>query len=325
MLPKESALAFYQSIVANETSGNYEQKVLGLRRIFNGVLLKMFPNISEQAFYCACIDNIFEVKKKRGEFRSSFYKKQREYHQLRLYFNNIMHSKIEADEGGYLTATRSLSSLINFCSQIDIPVEVSTIFTHPDINSTSKNLSKRKINSAIDVEKSKTDSTTVLSPPPTLCLIVDRRNDLSKAQLLEIENGIKAVIKDALKANLNFVVFTIKNDSSILAFPLSEKKIRFSFNGYSEDEQIKPLRDYLVNLRPAVQYHFFLTNASEEKKFHIPVALNESSFLMRIGIVENRMDNDLSDTRKWSSFDKLILESNLPSFFDWIIRIINNE
>ena len=234
-----------------------------------------------------------------------------------------MHSEIEADEKGYKTATRSLSSLIKFCSQINIPTDVSIIYTH--IKSPSRELFIRTEASNLNVKNTKIDPPLLLSTPPILCLIVDRRNHLSDVQLLNIEKGIKAITKDAIKNDFNFIVFTIKNDSSILAFPISEKKIRFSFNGISEDEPIKPLRDYLVNLNAKVQYHFFLTSASAEKNFCIPVSLNETSFMMSIGIIENGIYNNLSDTRKWSIFDKLILESNLPSFFDWIIKIINNE
>ena len=323
MLTKESALAFYQDIVANGKSGNYEQKVLVLRRIFNRVLLKMFPSISEQDFYRACIDQIFETKKKRGEFRTSFSKNQREYHQLRLYFNRIMHSEVVADENGYLTAVHSLSSLINFCSKIDIPVDVTSIYASQDIKSTNKK--SIIINEDPNIETTKTVSTSVLSKPPTLCIIVDRRNDLSNEQLVEIEKGIKMIIKNAHKGNINFVVFTIKKDSSILTFPISEKKVRFSFNGISEDEQIKPLRDYLVNLKPKVQYHFFLANASAGYVFRIPVSLNESSFMMSIGMVGKGIEKKLSYSRNLSHFDKLILDSNLPSFFDWIVKIVNNE
>lgn len=325
MLPKESALTWYQRIVDNEKSGNYEQKVLGLRRIFNSVLLEMFPNISEQAFYCACIDQIFEVKKNRGEFRPYFSKNQREYHQLRLYFNNLMHSKIEADEKGYLTATRRLSSLINFCSQLDIPADVSTIYASTNTYTHNTKPVRRRDNSVPNEIESNKVTPSEVPAPPTLCLIVDRRIDLPKPQLLEIENGIKKITHNVAKSNFNLVVFTIKPDSSILAFPISEKKNRFSFNGSSEDEQIRPLRDYLVNLKPEIQYHFFLTRATTENKFRIPVSLNDSSFLMSIGIVENGTKNDLSDSRNSSNFDKLILDSNLPSFFDWIVKILNSE
>lgn len=323
MLSKESALTWYQCIVANEKSGNCEQKVLGLRRIFDSVLLEMFPNISEQAFYCACVDEIFNVKKRQGEFRPSFSKNQREYHQLRLYFNNVQHSKIEADEKGYITAARRLSSLINFCSKIDIPVDVSTIYSDTSIKESKPTTNSHK-KRLVNVANAKLESKQV-APMPTLCIIVDRRNDLSNAQLHEIENGIKNIIKETVKINFNFVVFTIKNDSSILAFPISGKKSRFSFNGESEQEQIKPLRDYLINLKPEVQYHFFLTKASAERNFRIPVSLNDSSFLMSIGIIDGANEKNLSDTRKLSNFDKLVLDSALPSFFGWIIKILNNE
>ena len=325
MLTKESALAFYQGIVTNGKSGNYEQKVLGLRRIFNRVLLKMFPNISDQDFYRACIDQIFEIKKKRGEFRTSFSKNQREYHQLRLYFNRIMHSEVVADEKGYYTAVQGLSSLINFCSKIDIPVDITSIYASQHIKAINKESIKTKKIPNIQVEKTKTVSTSFKIIPPTLCIIVDRRNDLSNEQLLEIENGIRIITNKALKGNLNFVVFTIKNNSSILAFPISEKKVRFTFNGISEEEKIKPLRDYLVNLKPEVQYHFFLTSASAEYSFRIPVALNDLSFIMSIGMIGKGIDRKLSYSRKLSHFDKLILDSNLPSFFDWIVKIVNNE
>lgn len=318
-------MSWYQRIVANDKSGNYEQKVLGLRRIFNSVLLEMFPNISEQAFYCACIDQIFEVKKSRGEFRPSYVKNQREYHQLRLYFNNLMHSKIEADEEGYLTATRRLSSLINFCSQIDVPTDVSTIYATANKQPSRHNSFKIKDKPSHKVAMSEVKSTSREMASSTLCIIVDRRNDLPDAHLFEIEKGIEAVINNATAKNFNFVVFTIKKGSSVLAFPITGKKTRFSFNETSEDEQIKPLRDYLVNLNPEVQYHFLLTKASAENKFRIPVSLNDSSFLMSIGIIEKNEDNNLSDSRNSSSFDKLILSSNLPSFFDWIGKIINND
>lgn len=318
-------MSWYQRIVANEKSGNYEQKVLGLRRIFNSILLEMFPNISEQAFYCACIDQIFEVKKSRGEFRPSYAKNQREYHQLRLYFNNLMHSKIEADEKGYLTATRRLSSLINFCSQIDIPSDVSTIYATANRQPARHNLPKIKGGPSHKVAISEVKSTSQEVASSTLCIIVDRRNDLLDAHLFEIEKGIKTVINNAIAKNFNFVVFTIKKGSSVLAFPITGRKTRFSFNGTSEDEQIKPLRDYLVNLNPEVQYHFLLTKASAENKFRIPVSLNDSSFLMSIGVIEKSDNNKLSDSRNSSSFDKLILSSNLPSFFDWIGKIINNN
>lgn len=318
-------MSWYQRIVANEKSGNYEQKVLGLRRIFNSILLEMFPNISEQAFYCACIDQIFEVKKSRGEFRPSYAKNQREYHQLRLYFNNLMHSKIEADEKGYLTATRRLSSLINFCSQIDIPSDVSTIYATATRQPARHNLPKIKGGPSHKVVISEVKSTSQEVASSTLCIIVDRRNDLLDAHLFEIEKGINTVINNAIAKNFNFVVFTIKKGSSVLAFPITGRKTRFSFNGTSEDEQIKPLRDYLVNLNPEVQYHFLLTKASAENKFRIPVSLNDSSFLMSIGVIEKSDNNKLSDSRNSSSFDKLILSSNLPSFFDWIGKIINNN
>lgn len=325
MLPKERALYWYQCIVDNEKSGNYEQKVLGLRRIFNGVLLEMFPNVSEQAFYCVCIDQIFEIKKSRCEFHPSFAKKQREYHKLRLYFNNLMHSKIEADEKGYLTATRSLSSLIKFCSQIDVPTGVSTIYANIDKQTPRLNQIKHKEKLSQEDVTSEVKTTSKEAMPSTLSIIVDRRNDLPDAQLFEIEKGIKAVINNSTTKNFNFVVFTIKKDSSVLAFPISGKKTRFSFNGTSEDEQIKPLRDYLVNINPEVQYHFLLTKASAENKFRIPVSLNNSSFLMSIGIIEKSDNNKLSDSRNSSNFDKLILSSNLSSFFDWIGKIINND
>lgn len=325
MLPKESALSWYQRIVANEKSGNYEQKVLGLRRIFNSVLLEMFPNISEQAFYCACIDQIFEVKKSRGEFHPSFAKNQREYHKLRLYFNNIMHSKIEADEKGYLTAARSLTSLINFCSQIDVPTGVSTIYSHIDAQSPKPKPIKRKEKTSQKTVVSKAELSQAMPTPPTLCIIVDRRDDLSNSQLLEIENGITTISASSGNKKFNFVVFTIKGDSSVLAFPITGKKNRFSFNGSNEDEQINPLRDYLINLHPEIQYHFFLTKATVENRFHIPVSLNDSSFLMSIGIVEKDGDNRISENRNSSSFDKLILSSNLPSFFDWVGKILNND
>lgn len=316
---------WYQRIVANNESGNYEQKVLGLRRIFNSVLLEMFPNISEQAFYCACIDQIFEVKKSRSEFRPAYAKNQREYHLLRLYFNNLMHSKIEADEKGYLTATRRLSSLINFCSQIDVPTDVSTIYANANKQPARHNFPKIKEEPSHKVTISEVKSSSQEMASSTLCIIVDRRNDLPDSHLFEIEKGIKAVINNATARNFNFVVFTIKKDSSVLAFPITGKKTRFSFNGISEDEQIKPLRDYLVNLNPEVQYHFLLTKASAENKFRIPVSLNDSSFLMSIGIIEKSDDNKFSDSRNSSSFDKLILSSNLSSFFDWIGKIINNN
>ncbi|MDE6020023.1 MAG: hypothetical protein K2H01_03355 [Ruminococcus sp.] len=323
MLSKESALTWYQRIAENEKSGNYEQKVLGLRRIFNSVLLEMFPNISEQAFYCTCIDLIFKVKKNSGEYHYSFGKRQREYHQLRLYFNNLMHSKIEADEKGYLTAVSRLSSLINFCSQIEIPTDVSIIYANAKV--TESEFHERNRNCTVNETTTKIESTTIVSSYPTLCLIVDRRNDLSNTELQEIENGIKNVTKNAIKGNVNFVVFTIKTNSSILAFPISEKKTRFSFNGISEEEQINPLRDYLVNLNPAVQYHFFLTKASAENRFRIPISLNELSFIMSIGIIENGNNHYLSDSRCSSRFDKLVLDSNLPSFFDWVGKIITNK
>ena len=286
----------------------------------------MFPNISEQDFYRACIDQIFEAKKIRGEFRPSDSRHQREYHQLRLYFNRIMHSTVDADEKGYLTAVEGVSSLINFCSQIEIPTNIYSIYSYADIKSPSRKLSKKnKEKSDIHRGVPKTDSPTVYPTPPTLCIIVDRRSKLSNKQLLEIENGITAITKNAEKDNWTIIVFTIKSDSSVLTFPIFKKKIRFSFNGTSEDEQIKPLRDYLYNLKPDVQYHFYLTNASKEKNYRLPISLNESSLLMNIGIVENGLDSNLSHTRQSSCFDKLILESKLPSFFDWLIKIINNE
>lgn len=325
MLSKERALAWYQRIVDNEKSGNYEQKALGLRRIFNSVLLEMFPNISEQAYYCACIDHIFELKKQRGEFRPCFNKNQREYHQLRLYFNNLMHSKIEADEKGYLTAIRRLSSLISFCSQIEIPREVYTIYDNTNENVPNTKLVRRRDKQTVNAVTPKAESKPIVTNPPTLCLIVDRRYDLTNSQLFEIENGITAITNNAIKGKFNFVVFTIKNDTSILAFPISAKKARFSFNNPSTEEQINPLRDYLINLKPKVQYHFFLTKASADNKFRIPILLNNSSFIMSIGIVEKSVDNYISESRNSSNFDKLILDSNLPSFFDWIIKIINEK
>lgn len=285
----------------------------------------MFPNISEQDFYRACIDQIFEVKKILGESNPIYYKNQREYHQLRIYFNRIMHSTIDADEKGYLTAVHGVSSLINFCSLIEIPEEVYTIYSYANIKSPHRKQSKGDNKSNGHSGLPKTDSAKVHRTPPTLCIIVDRRSDLSNEHLLDIENGITTITQNAVKGNWTVIVFTIKSDSSVMAFPISDKKKRFYFNGTPEDEQITPLRDYLYNLRPEVQYHFFLAKASAEKHFHLPVSLNESSFLMRIGIVEKALHSDLSDTRESSSFDKLILESKLPSFFDWLVKIINNE
>lgn len=235
-----------------------------------------------------------------------------------------MHSTVEADEKGYLTAVRGVSSLINFCSQLEIPKNVYTIYSYEYIKSPSGKQSKRYEYTENHL-KPNTDLASDLRTPSILCIIVDRRTELSNEQLLKIENGITAIIQNAIKGNWTVIVFTIKPDSSILAFPIFDKKIRFSFNGTSEDEQIKPLRDYLYYIRPEVQYHFFLTNASTEKKFRLPVSLNESSFLMKIGIVEKALDSSLSDTRESYSFDKLILDTNLPSFFDWLVKIINNE
>lgn len=286
----------------------------------------MFPDISEQDFYRACIDQIFEVKKSRGGFRPFYSRYQRAYHQLRIYFNRIMHSTVEADENGYVAAVQGVSSIVNFCSQTEIPKNVYSIYANRDTKSPSRKQGKGdKKDSLGHNSVSMTDSAVGFRTPPLLCIIVDRRTDLSNKLLLEIENGITAITKNAVKDNWTIIVFTIKSDSSVLALPILDKKIRFSFNGTSEDEQIKPLRDYLYNLRPDVQYHFFLTNATTEKNFCLPISLNQSSFLMNIGIVEKNIESNLSDTRNSSIFDKLILGSNLPDFFDWLVKIINNE
>ena len=109
----------------------------------------MFPNISEQDFYRACIDQIFEIKKRRGEYRLSYSKNQREYHQLRLYFNRIMQSEVEADEKGYFTAVHGLSSLISFCTQIDIPVGITSIYASQDIKFSNKKPTTKNDNSKI--------------------------------------------------------------------------------------------------------------------------------------------------------------------------------
>lgn len=286
MLHKESAILWYRHIVANDKSGNYEQKALGLRRIFNSVLLEMFPNITNQAFYYTCINRIFDVKKSRGEFRPSSTKNQKEYHKLRLYFNNLMHSKIEADKNGYLTATRRLSSLINFCSQIAVPTDVSNIYANVDKQIQRPNRIKHKEDTSPKTVTSEVKTMSKKTMRSTLCIIVDRRNDLPDTHLFEIEKGIRKVTNNYTTKKFNFVVFTIKNDSSVLTFPISGKKTRFSFNGTSEDEQIKPLRDYLINIKPEVQYHFLLTKATAVNKFRLPVRLNDSSFVMSIGIIE---------------------------------------
>lgn len=325
MLPKESALALYHRIADNDKTGNYEQKVLGLRRIFDSVLLEMFRNISERDNYRACIDQIFEVKKKHGEFTPYDKNKQREYHRLRLYFNNLMHSKIEADEAGYLFATRLLSSLINYCSQLEVPADVSAIYAGANSNTLKTKTISHRDNPPIITTCLKEETPLEVLTPPTLCLIIDRRCDLSHSQLLEIENGITKITQYAANSNFNFIVFTIKLNLSILTFPITQKKKQFSFNGSYDGEQIKPLRDYLVNLKPEVQYHFFLTRATVENRFRIPVSLNDSSFLMTIGIIEKDANKNISYSRNSSSFDKLILDSNLPSFFDWIVKFLNNE
>lgn len=322
MLSKETALSRFQGIVVNNSTGSYLQKILGLRYILDNVLLEMFPDISEQGGYLACIDQIFEVKKLNGEYTPSLERKRQEFHKLRKYFNNIMHSKIEANAVGYINATRELSSLINFCSQIEIPAEVSAIFTCTNV----------KVPSTSSIRSSnKTIANTIrpqVEPPsvmPTLCLIVDRRPGLSDSQLLGIDNGIKTITKKVIKGKFNIVVFTIKRDSAVIAFPISGKKVQFPYSGDSENERIKPLRDCILNLNSDTQYHFLLTKATSECIFNPPVTLNDSSFLMTIGIVDNRFDAYLTDAQNNTTFDKLILESNLPSFFDWIVKIINNE
>jgi hypothetical protein len=306
MLSKESAEHWYDRIIQNHDNGTCEQKVLGLRRIFDSVLLEMFPNISEQAFYRARVDEIFNSKKLGKTKRSDYLKTKREFHLLREYLNNIQHSVIEADSDGYIQAVRRLSQLINFCSGIEIPSAILSIYKAECHNISNETTSKPKENKL------------------TLCLIVDRRHLDSVDVLQGIEFGITKIKDETKNYGYGFVVLTLKDMESVLAFPYIGKKNRFSFQSQSNVELVRPLNDYLINASPSKLYLFYLSNAACSNSSNIVFNIKDISLFMKIGIIPKEYQG-LYVSHNTDNFDKLIKEDNLPQLFEWIVSVLKQE
>lgn len=309
MLSPDRAKEWFFQIKENHEYGNYEQKVLGLRRIFDGVLLEMFSDISEQAFYYTAVERIFESTKCNNYPTSDIKKLKREFHTLRKYLNNVQHSKVEADIKGYRCALRTLSTMINFCVSSAVP---STLIPSTKASNTS-NSHKTIIDS---------NQNNLSSSKLTLIIIISRDNVVSPTQLYDIEGGIEFLKQHLEKIIKRFIVISINDCELLLSLPFRNSKHKFSLNNNNEVLSLRPLKNLIDSTKTSNIIVFYISTTNPRYNFTIPKFLTKTAEIsMSIGIINKQ--STLSDVS--SSFDKLINEDNLPNFFNWVVKLIENN
>lgn len=315
MLSHQSATKWFSKILENDQSGNCEQKVLGLRRIFDSVLLEMFPNISDQGFYMAAIDKIFTtpIGSKYGTKESK--RLQREFHSLRKYLNSVQHSQIEADIVGYVRSLRRLAVLIAFCATTHIPDEISTLVGKGDHK--NRNIAEQ-FNSS-DTSHPKDDG--IHDREKVSPIFIFDRGTLKNAEVIKLlENEIDNLCNKIGGEVNKFIVTSMNRNELLLSLPLSRTKHRFTYPDDMSVLNLRPLHDFITNAHISKFAVFYLSDANSTTIFEMPSFLSASLFTLTIGI----LDDSYHDLSKKNRFDKLVKLENLSRFFNWSSIVIGN-
>lgn len=311
MLTVESAHIWYSKILQNDKTGNLEQKILGLRLIFDSLLLEMFPNRSGQDFYYSGIELIFAHTKSTSKSKINNDLAKKDFHKLRDYLNSIQHSKIEADNLGYITCIKRLANLIQFCSNTYPPDEITSLSSNI---TTKKNLVKKHLDNTSTVKDIEKSSYT---------FIIDT-NSLSSNAISYIEQGLKS-INETFSTNLvNIEVYSISQNTAKYTSSLVSKQRIFNFNTDNVLDLIKPLSDIYVHkdinlIKNSVC--FLLSHGSVGRLNNIDInSIFKNDLNYHLFIHIDRTPNKIMCER-----DKCIESSNLPEFFDWVKDFINSN
>lgn len=311
MLANESALTWYSKILQNDKTGNLEQKILGLRLIFDSLLLEMFPNRSSQDFYYSGIELIFANIKSTDKSRKNNELAKKDFHKLRDYLNSIQHSKIEADNLGYITCIKRLVSLIQFCSDTYPPNEVKLLFTNKKSEKTIVENHSNNTSKINDKEKS------------SYIFIIDT-NSLSYNAMKYIEQGFNLLNETFSTDILNIEVYSIGEKSAKYTSSILSKQRIFNFNTDNILELMKPLSDISAHKNINLIKNsvcFLLSHGSVGRLNNIDInSIFKNRFKYHLFIHIDSTPNKIMHER-----DKCIESSNLPDFFDWVKDFINSN
>lgn len=310
MLSKDRAKYWYNCVVNNNQTGNSEQRILGLRRILDNIIVEMYPDISPQAFYYTGIERIFAEKKASGRYKPKHEYIRTEFHKLRDFLNNIQHSKIEASETGYKVTFKRICNLIRYCSGLSFPEEIVSIVTS---------------NKAVIIDESKADKDNKFishSNNISILFVIDSV-DFDTELLSSFQSSINLLKDKCNKVLKELVVFSLRTNSSKLTSLIENKHYAFFFQSNSLIDRLKPLSDFCHNNRCCKEntYVFFISS-SEHNIFGSnsikasDLAISNPIFFKSIGIV-------LNDTFDQNfSFDYLVKNDRLIDLFNWIVQLI---
>ena len=310
MLPKDRAKYWYNCVVNNNQTGNSEQRILGLRRIFDNIIVEMYPDISPQAFYYTGIERIFAEKKESGRYKPRHEYIRTEFHKLRDFLNNIQHSKIEASEAGYEITLKRICNFIKYCSGLSFTEEIISIVSS---NKTA----------IIDKSKAYENNIMILPTNNTSILFVINSIDFDKELLSSFQSCINFLKDKCNNVLSDLIVFSLKTDSSKLTSLIEKKHYVFSSQSSSLIDRLKPLSDFCHNRKCCKDntYVFFISS-SEHNIFGSnsikasDLIISNPKFFKSIGIV-------LNDTIDQNfSFDYLVKTDKLIDFFNWIVQLI---
>lgn len=304
MLAKEEVLKWYSEIITNHQTGNFLQKILGLRWVFDGVLAEVELSIGGEddrqfnrdvdmddnqspGFYKRGVEKIFTKKQNK--------KLQKEVDRLRVYLNAIQHSKLEADESGYKSCIDTLAKLIKFCSDSneEYPVELRNILGFPEYN----------LLFIIDISAFSLD-------------IYD-----------QIQDGLDFLAEALCRSVGHFDVCYINGLTCRYKSPLHPQKRPYIFNIQcnSSTDLLRPVVDIILRRESSARKNVVSFILSGDKNKCVCSSSEVSKILgIKPGFSYSVCVADPKDMSD-KLYDMYAASDKIPKFFDWVKEVIQSN
>lgn len=318
MLSQNSAKDWFDKIIQNHKTGTCKQRVLGLRGIFDSVLLEMFPNISSQGFYHDAIEMIFDNKNNPNKSNANL---QKEFHLLREYLNCVQHSKIEPDEKGYLLTIKRLSRLIKHCSGLPIPEKLSALYSkNNDPRESSKN-PKVIVPTEPLLERNKDNTQSSL-------LVLINKESLTERTLEKLNQGI-AALRNLISGIENFWIYSFDKENAKITNAFNRHSSSFVTTSTELEHIFKPLINIKSHNNLGVDRNLFVVYITEENSTDLKSLQGIKDFFKAPKLIFYSVGvKSLSISHhKQQILDNLVAIDKIAPFFEWISEFIkaNNQ
>lgn len=319
MLDKHSAETWYKKIEDNHRSGNCEQRILGLRLFFDGILSAQVKTSADGDFYVNAINNIASRGFNPNASNIDISKAKIEFHKLRKYFNRIQHSIICADENGYISAVKRMAVLVNFCSNQPIPTYINSITTG------NKRLSTQ-------IESTQHASTPQINgkESPSLLFVLNKDSFTNIEILASLDSELSKRRDDFVKLTQFAGVYSISKSSAKLTNLAKQTSSLFSLQSPSPGDLVKPISQFLTNNNIGTYAPLFIVYLSSDNSVDIQILetldkniIHDNIHLFTIAIIDDK--RVVPNLNSCEIHKYHIAIDKISSMFEWLKNVIKEN